>query len=86
MVPPLVTGGVGRGMVDVKLAFFVALAIGLTNAAPAMLIMALRGGAAAAFLLVTGLRGKGEPIPYAPFISAGGLAVLLWQGAAFAQL
>ncbi len=86
LVPSLLTGGTGMGMGDVKLALFVGLAIGFTNAAPAMLIMALGGGAVAAFLLVTGRRSKGEPIPYAPFISAGGLVVLLWQGTAFANL
>ena len=86
LVPSLLTGGMGMGMGDVKLAAFVGLAIGFTNAAPAMLIMALGGGAVAAFLLATGRRSKGEPIPYAPFISTGGLVVLLWQGAAFTHL
>ena len=51
-----------------------------------MLIMALGGGAVAARVLITGIRDKGEPIPYAPFISVGGLVVLLWFGAAFAHL
>ena len=86
LVPSLLTGGMGMGMGDVKLAAFVGLAIGFTNAAPAMLIMALGGGAVAAFLLATERRSKGEPIPYAPFISTGGLVVLLWQGAAFTHL
>ncbi|MCH8160915.1 MAG: prepilin peptidase [Chloroflexi bacterium] len=86
LVPSLITGGIGMGMGDVKLAAFVGLAVGFTHAAPAMLIMAIGGGAVATFLLVTGLRKKGEPIPYAPFISAGGLAVLFWQGAAFVSL
>ena len=86
LVPSLITGGLGMGMGDVKLAAFVGLAVGFTHAAPAMLIMAIGGGAVATFLLVTGLRKKGEPIPYAPFISAGGLAVLFWQGAAFVSL
>ena len=86
LVPSLITGGIGMGMGDVKLAAFVGLAIGFTHAAPAMLIMAVGGGVVATFLLVTGLRKKGEPIPYAPFISAGGLAVLFWQGAAFVSL
>ena len=63
LVPSLLTGGMGMGMGDVKLAAFVGLAIGFTNAAPAMLIMALGGGAVAAFLLATGLRSKGEPFP-----------------------
>ncbi|MCH7811833.1 MAG: prepilin peptidase, partial [Chloroflexi bacterium] len=43
-------------------------------------------GAVAAFLLATGRRSKGEPIPYAPFISAGGLAALLWAGGSFERL
>jgi prepilin signal peptidase PulO-like enzyme (type II secretory pathway) len=86
LVPSLLTGGIGMGMGDVKLAAFVGLAIGFTHAAPAMLIMALGGGVAAVILLVTGLRKKGEPIPYAPFISAGGLAVLFWYGSAFTTL
>jgi prepilin signal peptidase PulO-like enzyme (type II secretory pathway) len=86
LVPSLITGGIGMGMGDVKLAAFVGLAVGFTHAAPAMLIMAIGGGAVAVFLLVTGLRKKGEPIPYAPFISAGGLAVIFWQGAAFVSL
>ena len=86
LVPSLITGGIGMGMGDVKLAAFVGLAIGFTHAAPAMLIMAIGGGVVATFLRVTGLRKKGEPIPYAPFISAGGIAVLFWQGAAFVSL
>jgi leader peptidase (prepilin peptidase)/N-methyltransferase len=86
LLPALLTGGIGMGMGDVKLAAFVGLAIGFTLAPAAMLIMAFGGGLIAALLLVTGLRQKGEPIPYAPFISAGGLAVLFWQGAAFASL
>ena len=86
LLPALFTGGIGMGMGDVKLAAFVGLAIGFTFAPAAMLIMALGGGLVAALLLVTGLRQKGEPIPYAPFISAGGLAVLFWQGAAFVSL
>jgi prepilin signal peptidase PulO-like enzyme (type II secretory pathway) len=86
LVPALFTGGVGMGMGDVKLATFVGLSVGFVFVAPAMLIMAIGGGVTAAFLLVTRIRKRGEPIPYAPFISAGGLAVLFWQGTAFAGL
>jgi prepilin signal peptidase PulO-like enzyme (type II secretory pathway) len=86
LVPSLFTGGIGMGMGDVKLAAFVGLALGLTHVAPALLLTALGGGAAALFLLVTGLRKRGEPIPYAPFVSAGGLVALLWQGTAFTSL
>ena len=83
LLPSLLTGGRGMGMGDVKLAAFAGLALGFTNVSPALLFMALGGGAFALILLATGLRKKGEPIPYAPFISAGVIAALLWQGTAF---
>jgi prepilin signal peptidase PulO-like enzyme (type II secretory pathway) len=86
LVPALFTGGVGMGMGDVKLAAFAGLALGLPHAAPALLFTALAGGAAALLLLLSGARRRGEPIPYAPFISLGALAVLYWRGAAFATL
>jgi leader peptidase (prepilin peptidase)/N-methyltransferase len=81
-VPSMLTGG-AMGMGDVKLAFFVGLALGLAFVVPAMLIMAMSGGLAAAILLLTKLRGKGDPIPYAPFIAGGALVALLIQGSAF---
>jgi prepilin signal peptidase PulO-like enzyme (type II secretory pathway) len=40
----------------------------------------------AVLLLVTGIRDRRDPIPYAPFIAAGALYVLLVQGAAFVEL
>lgn len=81
-IPSILTGG-AMGMGDVKLALFVGFALGLTFVVPAMLIMAMSGGLAAAILLVTRLRGKGDPIPYAPFIAGGALVALLIQGSAF---
>ena len=86
LLPSLLTGGIGMGMGDVKLALFVGLALGFSNVVPAMLVMALFGGAVAVLLLVTGLRKRGEPIPYAPFISAGGIVALRSQGSAFVQV
>ena len=85
-LPALFTGGRGMGMGDVKLATFVGLSLGFTNVVPAMLVLALGGGLVAAVLLIGGLRKRGEPIPYAPFISAGGLAALLWAGGSFERL
>ncbi len=81
-IPSMLTGG-AMGMGDVKLAFFVGFALGLTFVVPAMLVMAISGGLAAAIMLITRLRGKGDPIPYAPFIAGGMLLVLLIQGTAF---
>jgi prepilin signal peptidase PulO-like enzyme (type II secretory pathway) len=86
LVPSLLTGGAGMGMGDVKLLAFVGLATGFENLVPAMLFMALLGGVVAVLLLATGIRKRGEAIPYAPFISAGALAAILWQGTAFIDL
>jgi prepilin signal peptidase PulO-like enzyme (type II secretory pathway) len=86
LLPALLTGGVGMGMGDVKLAAFVGLAVGFQLIPVALLAMAITGGAVAAFLLVSGLRKRGEPIPYAPFIAGGAIATLLWQGAVFSSL
>lgn len=78
----LTRGGMGMG--DVKLALFAGLALGLSNVVPAMMIMALAGGAVAVVLLVTRIRGRGDPIPYAPYISLGALFAMLLQGTAVA--
>ncbi|HYM16180.1 MAG TPA: A24 family peptidase [Dehalococcoidia bacterium] len=84
-VPSILTGG-AMGMGDVKLAFFVGFALGLTLVVPAMLLMAISGGLAAALMLVTRVRSKGDPIPYAPFIAGAALVVLLLRGTAFHSL
>ncbi len=83
---PSVLAGGAMGMGDVKLALFVGFALGMTFVVPAMLLMALGGGAAAILLLVTRVRGRRDPIPYAPFISGGALVVMLTQGTAFVAL
>ena len=76
-------GGLGLG--DVKLAGFAGLALGGSLILPALMITALAGGVVAAYLAVR-VRRRSYPMPYAPFISAGALVVLLWQGSAFASL
>lgn len=76
----------GMGMGDVKLAFFTGFALGLTLGVQALLITALSGGVVAVLLLVTRVRDRRDPIPYAPFIAAGALYVLLWHGTAFTAL
>lgn len=83
LIPSILTGGMGMG--DVKLALFVGLALGFELILPAMLLMAIGGGLAAVFLLVTKVRGRRDPIPYAPFIAAGALITMLTQGVAFVE-
>jgi len=76
-------GGLGLG--DVKLAGFAGLAVGGPLLLPALLITTFAGAIAASWLAVR-VRRRNHPMPYAPYISGGALAVLLWQGSAFARL
>ena len=64
-VPSMLTGG-AMGMGDVKLAFFVGLALGLAFVVPAMLIMAMSGGLAAAILLHHEASRQRRPDPVRP--------------------
>jgi leader peptidase (prepilin peptidase)/N-methyltransferase len=92
----LVTGGVflamsivtrgGMGLGDVKLAFFTGFALGLALTIPALLITAIAGGIIAVLLMVTRIRDRRDPIPYAPFISIGAAYVMLAEGTAFISL
>ncbi len=79
------TRGKGMGMGDVKLALFVGFALGLTIGIRALLVTALAGGAFAVLLMLIRIRKRQDIMPYGPFISAGALALLFWQGVAFAS-
>lgn len=84
-IPSLLTGG-AMGMGDVKLALFMGFALGLALVIPAMLLMAIGGGLFAVFMLVTRIRGRRDPIPYAPFIAGATMLVMLLYGTAFAAV
>lgn len=86
MLLALVMSRGGMGLGDVKLSIFVGVALGFPFIAPAMVLTAVAGGIVALFLLVFRLRGRKDAIPYAPFISAGAIAVMLWQGTAFFEI
>ena len=76
-------GAMGLG--DVKLALFSGIAVGWPLVGNVLMLMALSGGTVAVVLLVTRVRGRRDPIPYAPFIAAATIAVILWQGTSFAR-
>ena len=76
-------GGVGLG--DVKLATFAGLALGWPLAFTALLITALGGGLISGLALLLRLRRRSDPLPYAPFIAAAAVAVMLWQGTNFRE-
>ena len=77
LIPFLIyPGGIGGG--DIKLATFGGLATGFPQAFIAIFIGALGGGLVALFLLISGIKGRREAIPFGPFLSVGIMAALLW--------
>jgi leader peptidase (prepilin peptidase)/N-methyltransferase len=68
----------GMGMGDVKLATFIGLAVGFPAVFVALLISFVVGGLVGGGLLLTGLKGRKDPIPFAPFLVAGGMVAMLY--------
>ncbi|MBA7642354.1 Type 4 prepilin-like proteins leader peptide-processing enzyme [subsurface metagenome] len=61
----------GMGMGDVKLAALIGLLVGFPQVLIALLICFVLGGAVAGGLLLARLRGRKDPVPLAPFLTAG---------------
>jgi leader peptidase (prepilin peptidase)/N-methyltransferase len=68
----------GMGMGDVKLATFIGLVVGFPSVFAALLISFVAGGLIGGGLLLTGLKGRKDPIPFAPFLVAGGMVAMLY--------
>ncbi|MBC8264559.1 MAG: prepilin peptidase [Anaerolineales bacterium] len=68
----------GMGMGDVKLATFIGLIVGFPAVLVALLISFVAGGSVGGGLLLTGLKGRKDPIPFAPFLVTGGIVVMLY--------
>ncbi len=68
----------GMGMGDVKLATFIGLVVGFPSVFAALLISFVVGGLVGGGLLLTGLKGRKDPIPFAPFLVAGGMVAMLY--------
>ncbi len=64
-------GGMGGG--DVKLAALLGLYLGPLNTGVALFSAFLIGGIGALFLLVIGLKGRKDAIPFGPYLSLGAL-------------
>jgi leader peptidase (prepilin peptidase)/N-methyltransferase len=69
-------GGMGLG--DVKLAVVTGLFLGWPLAAVGLLIGICIGGLLGIVLLVTGIKGRKDPVPFGPFIALGVMIALLW--------
>lgn len=68
----------GMGMGDVKLATFIGLVVGFPSVFVALLFSFVAGGLVGGGLLLTGLKGRKDPIPFAPFLAAGGMVAMLY--------
>lgn len=68
----------GMGMGDVKLATFIGLVVGFPSVFVALLFSFVAGGLVGGGLLLTGLKGRKDPIPFAPFLVAGGMVAMLY--------
>jgi leader peptidase (prepilin peptidase)/N-methyltransferase len=69
-------GGMGGG--DMKLGAMLGAFLGWKVVLLAMFLAVVLGGVLAIGLIASGIRGRKDPIPFGPFLAAGGTAGLLW--------
>jgi leader peptidase (prepilin peptidase)/N-methyltransferase len=69
-------GGMGGG--DMKLGAMMGAFLGWKLVLLAILLGVFAGGAVAIGLLVTGTKGRKDPVPFGPFLALGGVVSLLW--------
>jgi leader peptidase (prepilin peptidase)/N-methyltransferase len=77
-------GGFGLG--DVKLAVLIGAGLGLPAAYQALFFGMLLGGVVLGLLLLAGVIGRRQAVPYAPFLALSAAAFVLLNGTAFAPL
>lgn len=63
---------------DMKLAAMLGAFLGWQLTLVALFLAVVAGGGAALAVLGTGRKGRKDPIPFGPFLAAGGTAALLW--------
>jgi leader peptidase (prepilin peptidase)/N-methyltransferase len=69
-------GGMGGG--DMKLGAMLGAFLGWKVVLLSILFAVVGGGALAVILMVSGIRGRKDPIPFGPFLATGGAAGLFW--------
>lgn len=69
-------GGMGGG--DMKLGAMLGAFLGWKVVLLSVFVAVVVGGVLAVVLLSTGARGRKDPIPFGPFLAAGGAAGLFW--------
>ena len=63
---------------DIKLAAMLGAFLGWKVLLLSLFVSAIGGGVLAAVLMSTGLRGRKDPLPFGPFLAAGGAIGLFW--------
>ncbi len=66
------------GMGDVKMILLIGLIVGWPAVIVGVFAGTLAAGAAAAFLILSRLRGRKDYMPHGPFLALGGLIALFW--------
>jgi leader peptidase (prepilin peptidase) / N-methyltransferase len=74
----IVASGGGMGGGDMKLAAMLGAFLGWKVTLVSLFLAVLLGGALALTLLVSGRLRRKDPIPFGPFLAAGGVVGLLW--------
>ena len=77
LLPFLIFSG-GFGFGDVKLAALVGLSTGFPQMFVALFISLVGGGIVAITLLLSGVKRRKDPIPFAPFFTVAAMLTLLW--------
>lgn len=80
----LILGQPGMGVGDVKLGAMLGAFLGWKLALLSILLSVLIGGPLAATLLATGRKDRKDPLPFGPFLAAGGAISLFWGDAVLA--
>jgi leader peptidase (prepilin peptidase)/N-methyltransferase len=80
MLLPFLVFRDGLGMGDVKLAAFMGLACGFPLVMVALMLGIVYGGLVAIALLLFGVKGRKDAIPFGPFLAGGAMITLLWGG------
>ena len=70
-------GALGAG--DVKLAALIGMMTGYPGVLLALTLGIILGGLAAGLFLLTGVKRRDQYMPYAPYLTAGSAATLLWS-------
>jgi leader peptidase (prepilin peptidase)/N-methyltransferase len=73
----LVSGG-GMGAGDMKLGAMLGAFLGWKVVLLSIFVAVVVGGVLSVVLIASGIRGRKDPIPFGPFLAAGGAAGLFW--------